>query len=147
MIKALHALFVRTRRVFVYDEYDDVRAFYEKFGQPQGAVPSLRNMSFQRVQERIDFMQEELDEFKQSLRNKDLDGMADALIDLVYVAKGTAIELGLPWEELWMDVQRANMAKVRGKTKRGIEIDVTKPPGWIPPMTREILEAYGATYE
>lgn len=139
-------LYTRIKRLFVYDEYDDVRAFYEKFGQPQGAIPSLRNMHRARVMERIAFMQEELKEYQDALMASDLDGMADALIDLVYVAKGTAIEMGLPWEPLWQDVQRANMAKVKGKTKRGIEIDVAKPPGWKPPNTREILKAYGATY-
>ena len=39
----------------------------------------------------------------------------DALIDLTYVAMGTAYMMGLPWQDLWDEVQRANMSKVRAK--------------------------------
>jgi predicted HAD superfamily Cof-like phosphohydrolase len=127
------------KRKFLYDEMEDVRAFYEKFKQPMAKTPTQKLVTERRVQERINFMQEELDEFKRDYERGDLAGMADALIDLVYVVKGTAIEMGLPWEELWLDVQRANMAKVIGTTHRGIKIDVTKPPGWVGPQTEAIL--------
>ena len=73
----------------------------------------------------------------------DLAGQADALVDLVYFAIGTAIMLGLPFEELWNDAHRANMTKVRGATHRGHPNDVTKPEGWVPPKTVEILSFYG----
>lgn len=127
------------KRKFFYDEFDDVRAFYEKFGQPIAKSPTRHLVTETRLQERIDFMQEELDEFKEGAKTHDLELMADSLIDLVYVIKGTALEMGLPWEELWQDVQRANMSKVVGQTKRGIKIDVTKPPGWVGPKTGAIL--------
>jgi predicted HAD superfamily Cof-like phosphohydrolase len=76
--------------------------------------------------------------------------MADALIDLVYVAMGTAHLLGLPWEALWNEVQIANMRKVRAAadasdSKRGSAFDVVKPPGWQPPNIKRILENYGWT--
>ena len=127
------------RRTFVYDEMADVRDFYRKFGQPMSDKPTMVFETPRRAYERADFMQEELDEFRRGLNTRNISEMADALIDLVYVAKGTAIEMGLPWEELWQDVQRANMAKVIGRTKRGIDIDVTKPPGWVGPKTAAIL--------
>ena len=73
----------------------------------------------------------------------EMDEMADALIDLVYVAMGTAVMMGLPWQQLWDDVQRANMSKVRGTTHRGHTVDVSKPPGWVGPKTMEILTKYG----
>lgn len=136
--------FIRwVKRLVVYDELDDVRAFYEKFGQHIAPRPALGNPF--RVNERINFMQEELDEFRQAALSGDLAGQADALVDLIYVAKGTALELGLSdcWEVLWQDVQRANMAKVIGKTHRGINIDVAKPPGWKGPTTEEILKEHG----
>ena len=130
------------KRKFFYDEMEDVRAFYEKFNQPMAKSPTNVLITPDRVYERAAFMQEELDEFKRGAVQADLAEMADALIDLVYVVKGTAIEMGLPWEELWMDVQRANMAKVIGQTKRGIKIDVAKPPGWKGPQTAAILYQY-----
>ena len=45
--------------------------------------------------------------------------------------------MGLPWPQLWDEVQRANMAKERakhaGESKRGSALDVVKPEGWVPP--------------
>lgn len=50
------------------------------------------------------------------------------------------------WDELWTDVQRANMSKVRAErpsdSKRGSVWDVVKPAGWIAPRTEEILAKY-----
>lgn len=52
------------------------------------------------------------------------------------------------WDELWTDVQRANMSKVRAEkasdSKRGSQWDVVKPAGWIPPQTDEIIKKYAA---
>jgi predicted HAD superfamily Cof-like phosphohydrolase len=95
------------------------------------------------MHERIAFLQEELDELRAAAAANDLAGQADALVDLVYVAKGTALMLGLPWEELWTVVQRANMAKTRGTTKRGVKADCAKPPGWAPPDLDGALRAAG----
>jgi predicted HAD superfamily Cof-like phosphohydrolase len=75
--------------------------------------------------------------------------MGDALIDLVYVALGTADLMGLPWEKMFEEVQRANMAKERAKsadesmakTGRGHVLDVVKPAGWTPPDHLPILTA------
>lgn len=136
MIKAIIKKLIGPR-----NEHNDVKDFYDKFGQPTLSRPSIWVKS--RMRERAAFMQEELDEFKLALTYDQLEGMADALIDLVYVARGTAIELGLPWNELWDDVQRANMAKVVGPTHRGFKMDVKKPPGWIGPKTEEILANAG----
>jgi predicted HAD superfamily Cof-like phosphohydrolase len=48
--------------------------------------------------------------------------------------------------ELWDDVQRANMSKERAtsvsQSKRGSTFDVIKPKGWVPPATAAIIERY-----
>ena len=119
-------------------ELEDVRAFHDKFKQLNYDEPGF--LSRRKQLERAGFMQEELDEF---LAAKTLADQADALIDLVYVAKGTAVMMGLPWCRLWEDVQRANMEKVPGTTHRGNLVDVAKPPGWRPPEGHKILLAYG----
>jgi predicted HAD superfamily Cof-like phosphohydrolase len=47
------------------------------------------------------------------------------------------------WNDLWTDVQRANMSKERAlkasDSKRGSTYDVIKPVGWTPPQTEEII--------
>lgn len=92
---------------------------------------------------RTKFMQEELEEFTLACFNDDLCKAADALVDLVYVALGTAFMMGVPWESCWDNVHAANMKKVRalraGDSKRGSAYDVVKPAGWQAPDHREAL--------
>lgn len=142
---------------FSMTHFSDVKAFHQKFGLMVGDVP--RHLTKRKLGERIQFLKEELDEFAEASGysltksngtyeldtgfEQDLAAQADALIDLVYVAIGTAVQLGLPWQCLWDDVQRANMSKVRGETKRGHKVDVTKPEGWVGPRTSEILISHG----
>lgn len=124
-------------------EYLDVRAFNQKFNMMVHDAPVM--LSERLAQERRAHMQEELNEFMDASVARDINGMADALIDLVYFAKGTAVKMGLPWRALWDDVQRANMAKVPGITRRGpmFRHDVEKPEGWVGPQTAEILRTAG----
>jgi predicted HAD superfamily Cof-like phosphohydrolase len=71
--------------------------------------------------------------------------MADALVDIVYVAMGTAYMMGLPWQQLWDEVQRSNMDKVRAsdasQSKRKNSLDVVKPQGWVGPDLKRIIES------
>jgi predicted HAD superfamily Cof-like phosphohydrolase len=97
------------------------------------------------MKERIDFLVEELTELQNGAEHHLIAEVADALVDLVYVAKGTAVMMGLPWQELWDDVHRANTAKERGIGKRGHKIDLIKPAGWHPPQTLKVLSKAGYT--
>lgn len=123
--------------------YEDVCAFHEKFGLLYNGKP--RSLDSNTLRFRQMFLEEELSEFAKSAAENDLPGMADALIDLVYVAMGTAYMMGLPWQQLWEEVQRANMTKVRAdnetQSKRGSSLDVIKPPGWKGPDIKGVLDA------
>lgn len=127
----------------------DVLEFMRKFGQTFKRADGTelehrpRHLTLRKLNERVDFIREELKEFTDAMNVQDLPEMADALVDMVYVIKGTANMLGLPWAALWNDVQRANMEKVRGVGKRGNLVDCIKPPGWNPPKTEAILAAFG----
>lgn len=123
-------------------EFAQVAEMHQKFGLGVSSTPSPTGAG-QPMEERITCMQEELLEFASAVRERDFSGMADALVDLVVFAKGTAVQLGLPWAELWEDVMRANMAKERGVGKRGHKVDLIKPLGWQGPKTAEILERHG----
>lgn len=119
--------------------YFDVVDFHKKFSFKTPSIPTL--LSEEDVRQRIDFMQEELNEFIDGAVKGDICEQADALIDLVYVAMGTAARMGLCWEALWEDVHRANMAKVKGPSERSLT-DVVKPTGWEGPRTREIIDEH-----
>jgi predicted HAD superfamily Cof-like phosphohydrolase len=139
-------------------EIDNVRAFHQKFGQLN--PNRITHLTKRKLAERANFMLEELDEFAQASGlewngvkyvpapiDQDMGQQADALVDLCYVLKGTAAMMGLgsAWPDLWDDVQRANMAKVKGPTHRnmGHGADIAKPPGWEGPKTGEILKRHG----
>ena len=111
--------------------FQDVREFHYKVLNVQDSKPHM--LSSNLVCARINFMDEELNEFAEAERSGDIVGMADALADLVYVALGTAHMMGLPFDEIWDVVHGANMKKVRGMTKRGVECDAMKPEGWVGP--------------
>lgn len=125
--------------------YGDVRAFHDKFKIRGPAQPRL--LGEEAFTFRSMFLQEEVEEFVEAQFKGDLAQAADALVDLVYVAMGTAVLMGLPWQALWDEVQRANMAKRRAlpdgsDSKRGSPLDVVKPPGWRPPQIEAVLSKF-----
>jgi len=124
-------------------ETTEVAQLHEKFGFPVMDSPQL--MSYKEAISRWKFMGEELQEFFEAACINDLAGMADALIDLVYVAKGTAVQLGLPWGPLWRDVHGCNLQKEVGPNPRRpwMEFCLIKPDGWVSPSTSIILKEYG----
>ena len=131
-----------------FSNFDDVGAFHQKFGLPNSNEGiERRPLDYETYEFRRDFLLEEVREFIEAFETDDQAGMADALIDLVYVAMGTAHLMGLPWQVLWNEVQRANMTKQRASedgsdSKRGNSLDVVKPPGWTPPDIEGILERH-----
>ena len=93
--------------------YTDVQDFLGKFKIRQNKNPDLVDPII--LDKRFDHMQEELLEFMYSKNCDDLNGMVDALVDLIYVAYGTASILGLDEEKFnacFDAVHTANMSKI-----------------------------------
>lgn len=147
--------------------YHDVLRFHQKLDLPvrdEVIIPEQGEL-----QHRLDFMNEELDEFRRAYMllyaNDGSNGprsmniadkqaintmanIADALVDLVYVAMGTAIQLGLPWQQLWDKVQKANMQKIRElDNETGHKLGVKKPAGWNPPDQANVLRRFTRTVQ
>lgn len=133
--------------------YADVGNFHLKFGLPAFEVGPDTDNTHEEYKEmlrfRFRFLLEELEEFAVGADKNDHAQMFDALLDLVYVALGTAHLLGYPWQDGWNLVQKANMAKMRASgaddplSKRKNSLDVVKPEGWIPPDISGLLKKYG----
>lgn len=132
--------------------FEDVGEFHAKFGLHRvtsegGTMP--QPVTDDLIRFRTAFMLEEIEEFIDAAHETyDHAGMFDALLDLVYVAMGTAHLLGYPWQTGWDEVQRANMQKQRAaadgsNSKRNSQWDVIKPEGWKAPGIREILADRG----
>lgn len=89
------------------EQYEMVRDFHDKFGVPNADKPVV--MSAQRRTERYLYMSEELNEFDEAETVVD---QADAMIDLIYLALGTLVEIGVKPAALFDIVHDANMSKV-----------------------------------
>lgn len=114
--------------------YKDVSEFH---GQVLKMEPrKLALLEQAEIDDRMNFMLEELQELNEAYANKDIVDAADAIADLVYVALGTAYCMGLPFDAIWEAVHEANMTKVSGTTKRGMRYDAIKPIGWQGPEPR-----------
>lgn len=126
-------------------EFQDLAQFHQKFKMPENNHPTLLTRDL--MDFRLNFLGEELSETIDAYDEGNLAKVADGLVDLVYVAIGTAELMGLPWEKLWNEVHGANMKKERaeraGDSKRGSTFDVIKPEGWMPPNLEKILSYYG----
>jgi predicted HAD superfamily Cof-like phosphohydrolase len=119
----------------------DIDAFHKKFGFEKNNTVSIPENN-ELVNFRTSFLLEELTEYTQAITKKDTAAALDALVDIVYIALGTAWLFNLPFEKAWQEVQRANMSKVRTKSKskkRGTSFDVVKPKNWRPPDIDQVI--------
>lgn len=127
----------------------DIRRFHERFQIEYGGPP--RALPEELSDFRVEFLMEELDEYIDAVDCGSLEAQFDALLDLVYVALGTAYLHGFPFQDGWDEVQRANMTKVRAASaedsKRNSFYDVVKPRGWQPPDLARVLEKRVREYQ
>ena len=120
----------------------DIDSFHKKFKFEKNdnvGIPDDNEL----VNFRTSFLMEELAEYTNAITKKDSAAALDALVDIVYIALGTAWLFNLPFERAWEQVQKANMSKVRTKSKskkRGTSFDVVKPKGWTAPDIEQIIE-------
>jgi len=100
---------------------EKVSEFHKTFEAPILDNPEIP--SEDRCKLRISLLQEELDELKQAIEDKDIVEVADALSDIQYVLSGAILEFGLgnKFDELFLEVQRSNMSKACSSIKEAIE--------------------------
>jgi len=130
----------------------DIADMHQKYG----VNPVVRNFDKDKLEAflkfRIDFLQEELDEMRNAVANRQAsaldtanasDDVVDALIDLCVVAIGTLDAFDVNAYEAWDRVYKANMNKEVGvKASRPNPLgmpDLVKPEGWIAPTHKDNL--------
>lgn len=122
------------------EAWEDVKLFHKTFRSPVGESP--RMLRCERAAARADWMREEVDEF---LEAGDMYEQADAMIDLIYFALGTMVEMGIPPQDLFDVVQKANMSKLWPDGQPHFREDgkVIKPEGWQHPevMIKELIDS------
>ncbi|MDA9740518.1 nucleoside triphosphate pyrophosphohydrolase family protein [Pelagibacteraceae bacterium] len=90
--------------------FNSVKKFMEVFGQEvkiKAEFPSEKIIKL-----RYSLIKEELDEFEEALKNKDLKEVADALTDILYVTYGAGHAFGIDLDKCFDEVQRSNMSKL-----------------------------------
>lgn len=124
------------------DLLKDIDNFHKKYGFEKNEKIDIPNNN-ELINFRTAFLMEELAEYTNAITKKDAAGALDALVDIVYIALGTAWLYNLPFEKAWNEVQKANMSKIRAKDKtgkRGTKFDVIKPKDWKAPNIEKIIE-------
>lgn len=124
------------------DLIKDIDNFHKKYGFEKNEKVGIPDDN-ELVNFRTSFLMEELAEYTNAITKKDAAGALDALVDIVYIALGTAWLFNLPFEKAWKEVQKANMSKIRAKDKtgkRGTKFDVVKPKDWKAPNIERIVE-------
>ncbi len=95
----------------------------QTFGQEVKTKPSFSTEKINDL--RYNLIKEELEEFKQALKNNDLLEVADALTDILYVTYGAGHAFGIDLDSCFQEVQNSNMSKL-GKDGKPIFNDVGK---------------------
>lgn len=111
-------------------EFQEVREFHQKFGHPTSDFPV--SLTEDRAKKRYTWMLEEMNEFLTAVKEKDIVEQADAMIDTIYFALGTLVEMGVKPGILFDIVQHANMSKLwaDGKPHYNEMGKIIKPEGW-----------------
>lgn len=139
-----------------------VRQFHEKFGLTVNDLPTVPDD--REIRLRIRLIKEETEEviaeLVKLLRQRQLgvrlpeqietlQAVLGELADLRYVVEGTAVSLGLPIDEAFEAVHRANMTKVwpDGSIKRDAGGKIVKPPTHVPADMGDFVMIFEASAE
>lgn len=98
-----------------------VAEFHRTFKHPILPSPALPDE--RRCRLRVELIAEELRELEESIREKDIVAVADALCDIQYVLSGAILEFGLAdkFKTLFEEVQRSNMSKACTSEQEAME--------------------------
>ena len=120
--------------------FTSVRKFMETFGQEvktKAGFPSDKILKL-----RYDLIKEELDEFEQAIKEKNLKEIADSLTDILYVTYGAGHAFGIDLDKCFDEVQRSNMSKLGedGKPIYNEYGKVMKGPNYFEPNLKKFIE-------
>ena len=119
--------------------FEKVGIFMETFGQE---VKSKSSFSSEKINSlRVSLIEEELEELKQAISEKNLLEVADALTDLLYVTYGAGHAFGINLDKCFDEVQKSNMSKLGldGKPIYSDKGKVLKGPKYFKPNLSHFL--------
>lgn len=118
--------------------FEMVREFHTAFGQRVGQRPIFPDSKERDL--RVKLMKEEYNEYNKAEDNNDIVNLAVELADIIYIACGTAVSYGIPLDDVFNEIHKANMSKlIDGKVVRREDGKIQKPEGWKPADITAIL--------
>ena len=119
--------------------FEKVRLFMTTFGQEVKNKASLSSENINNLI--INLIEEELNEFKEAVKKKDLKEAADALTDILYVTYGAGHAFGINLDKCFEEVQKSNMSKLGddGKPIYDEKGKVMKGPKYFKPDLKKFL--------
>ena len=119
--------------------FKKVGKFMKTFGQEVKSKSSLSSDKINNL--RISLIEEELDELKNAINQKNLLEVADALTDLLYVTYGAGHAFGINLDKCFDEVQKSNMSKLdtNGKPIYSEKGKVLKGPNYFKPNLSDFL--------
>jgi len=120
--------------------FTDVKKFMETFGQEVKTKAEFPSEKI--VKLRYELIREELDEFEEAIKTKNLKEVADSLTDILYVTYGAGIAFGLDLDKCFREVQRSNMSKLGedGKPIYNESGKVMKGPKYFEPDLKKFIK-------
>ena len=120
--------------------FKDVKTFMKAFRQEVKTKADFPNNKI--TQLRYDLIKEELDELEKAMKTNDLNEVADALTDILYVTYGAGHAYGIDLDKCFVEVQKSNMSKLNkdGKPIYNEKGKVMKGPDYFKPNLKQFLK-------
>ena len=120
--------------------FNKVKIFMKTFGQEVKNKPSFSSEKINDL--RYELIREELNEFKEALKNKDILEVADSLTDILYVTYGAGHAFGIDLDKCFEEVQQSNMSKLdeNGKAIYNESGKVMKGPSYFKPNLTKFVK-------
>tara|TARA_B100001540_G_C15424539_1_gene469331 strand:- start:56 stop:484 length:429 start_codon:yes stop_codon:yes gene_type:complete len=107
----------------IMSNFESVKIFMQKFGQEVKNRSEFPKENI--IKLRYNLIKEELDEFEDAIKNRDIKEVADALTDILYVTYGAGHAFGINLDKCFEEVQKSNMSKL-GEDGKPIYNDLGK---------------------
>ena len=125
----------------------DIQHMFDHHGLTREPMPILVDQKV--FNERLVLIREEMNEVIMAYNKYDLAGVLDGLVDLAVVTIGTAVKMGLPFDEAWDIVLDTNITmKERGSVDKrpNMSEDLRKKDNFVKPEKRiaELLLGKGS---
>ena len=119
--------------------FESVKIFMQTFGQEVRTKASFPNDKITSL--RLSLIKEEFQELSEAIEKKDINEVADALTDILYVTYGAGHAFGIDLDKCFEEVQSSNMSKLgdNGRPLYNESGKVMKGPNYFKPNLKKFL--------